>query len=98
MNKKVEYHANWMGPVNLKWIEKHGEGWASGRIDIYTSDNYPEEMSLPTMKATDWNTFRDWLSKFRTDSVWSLKELVEEYEKSHQPITWFKTPVWKING
>jgi hypothetical protein len=98
MNKKVEYQLNRTGPTNINWIEKYGQDWASGKINIYASDNFPEEIGFPTMKAEDYDCFRNWLKTFKTEEVWSLKQLVEEYEMNHSAITWFKTPVWKING
>lgn len=97
MNKKVEYHTNWMGPVNYEWIMKFGEDWASGRIDVY-SDSVPESLALSTMKKDDWGRFSEWLKIFKTDEVWTIQQLVEEYEMHHSPIRWFKTPAWKQKG
>ena len=80
-----------MGPINKQWIEDNGDDWAGGRIDVYGTDNpYGEEIGVPIMKGYDWFRFSMWLWKFETDTVWTLKELTEEYEKTNPKITWFK--------
>ena len=33
----VTYSTNWMGPINQKWVEEHGDCWSAGRIDIRDS-------------------------------------------------------------
>jgi hypothetical protein len=40
------------------------------------------------MRSEDWATFGGWLDDFRTDTMWSLKEIVEEYEKTNPKIRW----------
>lgn len=32
--RMISYFANYMGPINKKWIEDHGDCWMGGRIDI----------------------------------------------------------------
>ncbi len=98
MSKKVEYHTNWMGPINYAWIMKFGTDWSSGRIDVYSGSSLPEPLSLPTMKKDDWTKFSEWLKNFRTNDVWTTQQLIQEYEKSHPPIKWFKNPAWKQKG
>ena len=87
----IRYSTNWMGPVNTQWIAENGQDWSAGRIDIYGTDNpYNLEIALPVMKTKDWILFSDWLRTFETDTVYSLDELVSEYEKNNDLITWFK--------
>lgn len=99
VRKMITYSTNWMGPINRKWIEENGNGWAAGRIDIFgdiiTNGEYLE-IGLPMMDKHDWNNFTRWLegdydSKgFETETVWTLDQLVEEYEKTNPKITWWK--------
>ena len=87
----IKYWTNWMGPINPGWIEEHGDNWAAGRIDIWdTKEPYNDEMGLPVMKVEDWCRFGEWIRVFETDTVWTLKELVAEYEKTNPKITWWK--------
>jgi hypothetical protein len=87
----ISYSTNWMGPVNLDWIEKNGNDWAGGRIDVYGNDDYyPDELSLPIMKAKNYGPFSEWIRKVRTVEVLSLKELVERYEnETGDKIIWW---------
>ena len=72
---------------------RSGDDWAGGRIDVYGTDNpYGEEIGVPIMKVYDWFRFSMWLWKFQTDTVWTLDELVTEYEKTNPAITWWKKP------
>ena len=65
------------------------EYWYGGRIDIYgTNDPYGDEMSLPIMDGPSYREFSDWLETFETETVWTLEQLVEEYEKNHPTIRW----------
>lgn len=66
------------------------EYWYGGRIDIYgTDDPYGDEMSLPIMDGPSYRGFSEWLKKFETDKVWTLNELVTEYQKNNPKIRWF---------
>ena len=86
----IRYHTNWMGPVNQDWVQKHGDHWCIGRIDIYGADDeYPDELALPMMHADDWYTFTMWLYNYTSKTVCTLDELVLEYEKSNTAIRWF---------
>lgn len=74
--------------VELDEITQH---WACGRIDVYGSDDFfPQELGLPMMLGEDWNRFSEWLNKFKTKNIWSLNQLVEEYEKTNPKITWYE--------
>ena len=80
-----------MGPVNYDWVKEHGEGWCIGRIDVYGTDSdYPEELHLPMMRAQDWGRFTEWLHTVETDFMWTLDQLVGQYEKTNPRITWWK--------
>lgn len=69
--------------------EEVTEYWYGGRIDIYgTGDPYGDEMSLPIMDGPSYNDFSKWLENFETETVWSLDQLVAEYEKTHNKIRW----------
>jgi hypothetical protein len=87
----IRYNTNWMGPINTEWIKKNGDDWSGGRIDVWGTDEpYGVEIGIPIMKSEDWHRFGNWLWNFETDTVWTLDELVKEYEKNHYNITWWK--------
>jgi len=89
----ITYSTNWMGPINSKWIEEHGDCWAAGRIDIYGVPNepYPIEYGLPPMHNEDWASFSEWLDDFETERLFSFDELVAQYEQeSGTVIRWWK--------
>jgi hypothetical protein len=89
-----------MGPVALRWYEERGllndkreitEHYACGRLDVRggnTDINYGDEISVPPMRSEDWASFGIWLDDFQTDEMWSLKEIIEEYEKTNPKIRW----------
>jgi hypothetical protein len=97
---KCRYSTNWMGPVALRWYEERGllnekreitEHYSAGRIDVRggnTDINYGDEISVPPMMSEDWGTFGEWLDTFRTDTMWSLEDIVQEYEKTNPKIRW----------
>jgi hypothetical protein len=89
----ISYSTNWMGPVNKKWYEDRNlELWtySAGRIDCRGGDLgvYGDEIGLPPMMNEDWDRFSNWLDTLKTDTMWSLPQLVEEYERTHPKITW----------
>ena len=94
----VRYSTNWMGPINMDWIKQHGEGWSAGRIDIYGDGLYPDEIALPPMKSEDWGRFSDWLDTVETDYMWTLRQLVTQYEKTNPKIQWLHTPEWEMTN
>jgi hypothetical protein len=83
-----------MGPVGLWWYEERGllnenkqitEHYSGGRIDVH----YGDELSVPPMRSEDWNDFGGWLDDFRTHDLWTLQDLVEQYEQeSGRKIRW----------
>lgn len=73
--------------------EEITEYWYGGRIDVYglPDDEYycgKSEMGLPIMDGPSYAGFSEWLEKFETDTMWTLSQLVEEYEKSNPKIRW----------
>jgi hypothetical protein len=65
--------------------------YSCGRIDVRGGDTdvyYGDEIGVPPMRAEDWGTFGEWLRTIETDSMWTLKEIVEEYEKTNPKIRW----------
>lgn len=86
----IHYSTNWMGPINQEWIKEHGDDWCTGRVDVYGSGPYPDELWVPPMKSEDWARFSEWLDKLETDEMWTLRMIVWEYEKTNPPIRWLK--------
>lgn len=65
------------------------ERWSGGRIDVYgTGEPYGDELGLPIMHGEDYARFSVWLRKFKTETMWTLNQLVEEYEKTNPKIRW----------
>lgn len=66
------------------------EQWAGGRIDIRGDGlgPYGDECGLPIMHGTSYRLFSDWLDDLRTDEVWTLDMIVNEYEKTNPKIVW----------
>lgn len=65
------------------------EHWSGGRIDVYgTGDPYGDELGLPIMRGEDYVRFSIWLDTVKTETMWTLKQLVEEYEKTNPKICW----------
>jgi hypothetical protein len=97
---KCRYSTNWCGPVALWWYEERGllddkreiiEHYSGGRIDVRGGDTdiyYGDEIGVPPMRSEDWASLGDWLDEFRTNTMWSLAEIVNEYEKTNPKIRW----------
>ena len=67
------------------------EHYSGGRIDVMGTDElFGTEISLPVMKSDDWSRFSHWILSLETETVWTLKEIVDEYEKTNPKITWAK--------
>lgn len=64
------------------------EEYSCGRIDVCNGEPYGTELSVPPMRAEDWNAFSDWLDNIETDDVWTLEQLVELFEKTNPKIRW----------
>ena len=86
----MRYSINWMGPINRDWIQKNGNYWAGGRIDVYGTDSdYPEEIGLPIMYQEDWVRLSVWLDELRTKELLTFEELVAKYEENNPRIRWW---------
>lgn len=89
----ITYSTNWMGPINMKWIEKHGTGWSAGRIDIrdHTKLGYDgwHEYSLSPMRNEDWNALSDYLWELTTEELLPYDTLIEQFEEHYgKKIRW----------
>lgn len=88
---------NRMGPVNREFLEKNGNGWAGGRIDMDCNDEkdpnydrYGREYSAPIMKTEDWNMVSDWLSEKEWATLPIAKQIWCEFKKeTGHNITWY---------
>lgn len=76
-------------PGDIVLYEEQTEHWSGGRIDVYgTGEPYGDELGLPIMHGEDYARFSVWLRKFKTETMWTLNQLVEEYEKTNPKIRW----------
>jgi len=67
---------------------------SAGRLDFHNpfSDSaYPDEMSVPAMRKEDWHSLSEWLDTFSSETVLTLAEIVEEYEKTNPKIRWWQS-------
>jgi len=91
---KIRYSSNWMGPVSLNWYKDRGLNWETERrLDFYNptiDSHYSDEMAVPPMKSEDWHRLSEWLDTFSSETVLTLAEIVEQYEKTNSPIRWWK--------
>jgi hypothetical protein len=73
-------------------IEEVTEHYSCGRLDVRGGDIesiYGNEIGVPPMRSEDWQDFGGWLDDFRSDEMWSLSDLVEQYEQeSGRKIRW----------
>jgi len=91
----ITYSTNWMGPINMQWIEEHGDCWSAGRIDIRDSskEGYDgwNEYGLPPMHTEDWNKLSDYLWELKTETLLSYEELIQSFEEHYgKKIRWMK--------
>ena len=87
----IEYYIIWMGPLNYDWIKTNGKNWCAGRIDVSaTEDNpYGDEIRVPIMNCEDWNSLSLWLRELKTETIWTLRQIIDEYQKTNPKIRWF---------
>jgi hypothetical protein len=90
----VTYSTNWMGPINAKWIEEHGDCWSAGRIDIRDSskNGYDgwDEYSLAPMRTEDWNALGDFLWDLHGETVIPYDSLIVLFEAAYgKKIRWW---------
>ena len=77
----IHYSLIWMGPINAAWIKKHGDNWATGRIEVWSGDfDWADETYGITIDIKDWNTLDDFLRKLKTDKVLTKDELCAMFE------------------
>lgn len=94
----IRYSTNWMGPISQDWYSNRGldyeaEPYSAGRLDFHNpfeDSMYPDEIAVPPMRSEDWNSLSVWLDKFRSETVLTLDEIVQEYEKTNFKIRWWK--------
>lgn len=78
----ITYYLNMMGPVKKSFIEKYGDDWAGGRIDIHLPDKeYNDEYPMEFIKIKDWRKLGAWIWNLETESVLSKEEILSRYEK-----------------
>ena len=91
----VTYSTNWMGPINKKWIEEHGDQWSAGRIDIRddSKDGYDgwDEYFLAPMHTEDWNALSNFLNRLHGESIIPYDSLILLFEAEYgKSIRWAK--------
>ena len=81
----ISYSTNWMGPINMKWIEEHGDCWSAGRIDIRGVPDEPWglEYGLAPMHTEDWNALSDFLWDFQSEELIPYEKLIELFEANY---------------
>ena len=87
----VSYSTNWMGPINQKWIEEHGDYWSAGRIDIrgVTDEPWGLEYGLAPMHTEDWNALGDFLWDFESEELIPYDDLIKLFEENYgKKIRW----------
>ena len=87
----ITYSTNWMGPINQKWIEEHGDYWSAGRIDICGVPDEPWglEYGLAPMHSEDWNALGDYLWDFESEELIPYDTLIEQFEEHYgKKIRW----------
>lgn len=83
------YSAVEMMLLNEKWIEEHGDHWATGRIEVYGCEPYGFEYPVSPMHEEDWNALADWTEKLQTEELWELDKIIEAFEEYNgQFIRW----------
>jgi len=88
MEKDSVFSDQWkMG--DLVQREEITQEYSCGRIDVGgTGDPYGDEIDVPPMQHESWLEFGNWLWNFKTDEMWTLDQLVAEYEKTNPKIKW----------
>lgn len=90
----ISYSLNWMGPINMKWIEEHGDCWSVGRIDIRDS-NKPgydgwDEYAVAPMHSEDWRALSDFLDRLKGETIMPYDSLILLFEAEYRKkIRWW---------
>lgn len=81
MNKMIRYSLIWMGPINAEWIKRHGDNWATGRIEVLSGQfDWADEEYGITIDNKDWNAFDNFLFKLKSETILSKDELCDMFE------------------
>ena len=87
----ITYSINWMGPINKKWVEEHGDCWSAGRIDIHglSDELWGLEYSVAPMHTEDWNALGDFLWRFESEEIIPYYDLIKLFEEKYgKKIRW----------
>lgn len=84
---QTDYHPT-LKPGDEWEVEEITMQHSAGRIDVYGVGEHGPEISVPPMLSEDWYRFSEWLREFNTEAVWTLDQLVEQYERDNPAITW----------
>jgi hypothetical protein len=84
------YYLKSMCILNEKWVEENGDCWASGLVEVMDvpGEMFSIEYTIPPLHTEDWNRFSDYLDTKLTRRVYSLQELIEDYESRNPPLRW----------
>lgn len=78
--------------LNKDWIEKHGNQWRTGRIEVCSDEGgfpineisitYNQDNMLKQMKELKVEpNFEDWIDSMVSEKELDLKSLIEHYKK-----------------
>ena len=77
----IRYSLIWMGPINIKWMEKYGDNWAMGRLEVWTGDfDWADQEYGIAIDSKHWNDFDDFLRKLKTETILTKDELCAMFE------------------
>jgi len=67
------------------------QSYSCGRIDCCGTGLGPwgAEIGVDPMKDSSWAQFGKWLETIETDDLWTMDQLVEQYEKTNPKIEWW---------
>lgn len=73
-----------LSPGDVYKYEGISQEYSAGRLDIRdsTKDGYDGwlEYGISPMLSEDWNKFDYWLCGFQTQDLWTLKQIIAEFE------------------
>ena len=50
---------------------------------------YGDEIRVPNMNCEDWQSLSLWLRELKTETIWTLRQIIDEYQKTNPKIRWF---------
>ena len=67
------------------------QSYSCGRIDCRGDSLGPfgAEIGVDPMKDSSWGRFGKWLETVETDDLWTMEDLVKQYEKTNPKIEWW---------